>query len=100
MRFLEINEICEWARERGLAVGDGFSVQVPALPSAYRATYANGTRSGNESDAAIQFVNHLGAWQACVVWIREWGVWPSGEDWPKFYAWRGARGERRSLDKA
>jgi hypothetical protein len=27
-------------------------------------------------------------------------VWPSGEDWPQFYAWRGALGERRSLEKA
>ena len=35
-----------------------------------------------------------------MVWIRGWGIWPSGEDWPEFYAWRGARGERRSLEKA
>jgi hypothetical protein len=34
------------------------------------------------------------------VWIRSWGVWPSGENWPQFYAWRGALGERRSLDTA
>jgi hypothetical protein len=27
-------------------------------------------------------------------------VWPSSEDWPAFYAWRGALGERRSLEKA
>jgi hypothetical protein len=27
-------------------------------------------------------------------------VWPSGEDWPQYYAWRGALGERRSLETA
>ena len=34
------------------------------------------------------------------MWITLWGVWSSGEDWPRFYAWRGALGERRSLDAA
>ena len=29
-----------------------------------------------------------------------WGVWPSSEDWPCYYAARGARGERRSLHEA
>jgi hypothetical protein len=39
-------------------------------------------------------------WDECVVWIRNWGIWPSSEDWPRYYAWRGGLGECRSLQVA
>jgi hypothetical protein len=100
MEFLEANQIVQWAEERGLARGDGFEVRLPDLPSLYRREYANGRRSGQERAATDDFIGHLGTWDECVVWIRSWGVWPSGEDWPQFYAWRGAFGERRSVETA
>jgi hypothetical protein len=92
MNCLERNEISEWARERGLITSDGFVVHLPPLPVIYNGVYAQGRRSGEEGKAAADLVNRLGAWQECVVWVREWGVWPSGEDWPTFYAWRGGAG--------
>lgn len=100
MEFLEINQICEWAKQRGLVTGNTFSVELPILPSNYETVYAHGSRSGTERAAAEELVMRLGAWDECLVWIRVWGVWPSGEDWPTFYAWRGARHERRSIDTA
>ena len=100
MEFLETNQICEWATEHGLVTGHGSSVELPILPSARHASYANGSRSGLEGAAARDLVLALGNWDECVLWIREWGIWGSGEDWPKFYAWRGALSERRSLEKA
>ena len=62
--------------------------------------YAEGERSGREPAVAAAAVRALGAWNECLVWVTEWGVWASGEDWPRFYAWRGAHGERRSLEVA
>ncbi len=100
MDFLEDNEICEWAKERGLPCGAGFKLQLPELESQPRKDYANGHRSGREGAAARDLNASLGSWDECLVCITAWGVWPSGEDWPQFYAWRGARGERRSLDVA
>jgi hypothetical protein len=100
MDFLELNEICDWARNHALVTGDGFSVQLPVLPSRHYAAYAHGPRSGLEAASANDLVLALGAWDECVVWIRQWGIWGSGEDWPKFYGWRGAREERRSLENA
>jgi hypothetical protein len=97
---LEVNEICEWAERRGLITGNGFSVELPRLRSTYRAVYGQGSRSGLENAAAQELVSRLGPWDECLLWIREWGVWPSGEDWPTFYAWRGVRKERRSIEKA
>lgn len=100
MEFLEDNEICEWAVKRDLRRGVGFEIQLPELESHARKPYADGRRSGREADAARDLIAGLGSWDECLVWIRSWGVWPSGEDWPHFYAWRGALGERRSLDVA
>jgi hypothetical protein len=100
MEFLEDNQICEWAVERGLHRGDGFAVLLPELEPHPPKVYAHGRRSGLEGDAARDLIIALGAWDECLVWITLWGVWPSSEDWPEFYTWRGSRGERRSVDKA
>jgi hypothetical protein len=100
VEFLEDNQICQWAEERGLLRGERFEVQLPELPSKHRAAYANGRRSGREEAAAEELIAGLGSWDECLVLIKLWGVWSSGEDWPKFYAWRGALGERRSLEAA
>lgn len=100
MEFLENNQICEWAVQHGLASGDSSVVQLPELATRGRTLYARGGRSGREHTAAVDLVAGLGSWDECLVWIRLWGVWPSSEDWPRFYAWRGGVGERRSLQVA
>lgn len=100
MKFLEGNEIAQWAEERGLPRGSGFDVELPDLEPRRTRDYAHGRQSGLEQAAARDLVANLGAWDECLVWITGWGIWPSGEDWPEFYVWRGARGERRDLRKA
>src|SRR2546421_11588071 len=101
MRFLERNEIEEWCAARGLPLADdGVLPDDPALVHAKRATYARGHRSGREWAVAAACVQALGRWDECLLWVRGWGIWPSSENWPAYYALRGARGERRSLDKA
>jgi hypothetical protein len=100
VEFLEDNQICAWAEAQGLACGDAFEALLPVLPSVYRQVYANGRKSGHETAAAGDLVTRLGSWDECLVVITLWGVWASSEDWPKFYAWRGARNECRSLQVA
>jgi hypothetical protein len=100
VEFLEDNQICEWAEEHGIIRGEAFEVRLPDLPSRHRAAYADGRRSGREAAAAEELIVGLGLWDECLVWIKLWGVWPSHEDWPQFYAWRGGLGERRSLETA
>jgi len=100
MEFLEHNQICHWAEERGLRRGDGFAVQLPDLEPHLKKVYAHGRSSGLEAAAAHDLLAGFGKWDECLVWITLWGVWPSGEDWPEFYAWRGALGERRSVQVA
>lgn len=100
MEFLEGIEIHAWAEAHGLASGEGRELPLPALPVVFSGQYARGRRSGEEAGAAKHLVTRLGEWDVCLVVITLWNVWPSGEDWPTFYAWRGARGERRSLNIA
>ncbi len=101
MEFLEHNEICQWAEERGLRrYGNGFAFHLPELDPHPSKLYAQGRRSGLEGDAARDLIAGLGTWDECLVRITLWGVWPSGEDWPEFYGWRGSLGERRSVDVA
>ena len=100
MEFLERSGICEWAEERGLARDDGFNLRLPDWPVVHHGTYAHGSRSGEERAAAEDLVRALEPWDECLVWINGWGVWPSGENWPQFYSWRGARDEKRSLEVA
>jgi len=100
MEFFEEDSICVWAEERGLARGAGFEVRLPDWPIVYQGAYASGSRSGHERAAAEGLVRALDPWDECLVWITGWGVYPSGEDWPTFYAWRGAKDERRSLEIA
>ena len=100
MEFFEANQISEWAADLGLPHGENFEGRLPEFETRHSGTYAEGRRSGREAVAAADLLARLGPWDECLVWIRTWGIWPSGEDWPEFYAWRGALGERRSLDKA
>ena len=100
MEFLETNQISEWATNRGLAPETNLETVLRESETRSRGTYAEGRRSGREPAAAADLLAQLGPRDECLVWIRGWGIWSSGEDWPEFYAWRGASGERRSLEKA
>ena len=102
MRFFEINEIWAWCEERGIALEEGGvrPARDPQLLHCSQAHYAGGARSDREAAVARTALEALGPWDECLVWITLTGVWSSTEDWPKFYAFRGAQGERRSIDVA
>jgi hypothetical protein len=108
MTVLDHTLVWDWCREHGVPlVGDSAGsvgpitlADDPTLDRRARLFYAEGQRSGREPANAAAAVIALAAWDECLVWVTEWGVWPSGEDWPRFYAWRGAHGERRSLGAA
>jgi hypothetical protein len=101
MRFLEINEVWDWCSGTGFPLDDRARlVEDPTLSERVKWLYATGERSGREPALAADAVHALGEWDECLLWVTEWGVWPSGEDWPRYYAARGALGERRSLESA
>jgi len=101
VHFLEPNEIEEWCANHGAVLGDnGRPVIDASLAHHARITYAKGRRSGHEASVAESSFRAIGAFDECLLWVTGWGIWPSSEDWPRYYAARGARGERRSLSKS
>jgi hypothetical protein len=100
MQFLEGNQIEEWCAERGLASTPN-ALKASITSVSLRRTYGQqAAPRGQEGEIAELFVGHLNSWTESLLWVTSWGIWPSSEDWPKYYALRGAQGERRSLDTA
>jgi hypothetical protein len=99
MHFLHVNEAAEWCREHGMEIEAPFRlVQDPRLTRQAHLAFAPDGRSGLEPSTAEACIRALGDWDACLLWITDYGVWPSSEDWPAFYEARGSRGEPGSLD--
>lgn len=101
MEFLALNETWAWCAAHGFGLTPNDRPEPPSASSHHsRLPYAEGQRSGREAEVAATCAEMLGRWDECLLWVIGWGVWPSSEDWPRYYAERGARGERRSLEEA
>jgi len=73
---------------------------VPELPFQERLEFNTRGNAPDLSRVAERVLGAAGSWQECAVVLVLWGVWPSAEDWPRFYAWRGRHGVRLSLEDA
>lgn len=106
MKILHESECWEWCREHGIALaGDEPDSDLPIqlapqrdMPYVARLSYRPEATSDRERAVARVAVRTLTASDECLVWITQWGIWPSTEDWPRFYAWRGQHGMHRSLE--
>ena len=101
MRFIEINEVAEWCRENHIPVSESWHLKDdPSLRFTSRLVHSPDGRSGQEAGVARSCVKALTPWKSCLLWVTGWGIWPSSEDWPQYYAARGRLGEKRSLQEA
>ena len=106
MRFLEHTLIWEWCREHGFAIDEPEGPVAPRLaddPALRHRERSMNTAAADPARArhlAHTLAASLGAWDECLVWATDWDVWTYAEDWPRYYAWRGRFGERRSLGTA
>jgi hypothetical protein len=101
MHFIEINEIREWIEERAVILASGDKFQIPETALVLSKPFGQAVDPrGQEEAVATACVESIGAWDECLLWVQEWGVWPSSENWPAYYQARGQQGELRSLDVA
>jgi hypothetical protein len=106
MRFLEHTLIWEWCREHGFALDEPEGpvaprlADDPALRHRERSVHAAAGDPERARRLAHKLAASLGDWDECLVWATDWDVWSNKEDWPRYYAWRGGFGERRSLRTA
>ena len=100
MDFLHVNECVEWCREHGATIRDPWTLMPdPALTSSPELLFAPQGSIGREPEVADLCLAALSGFDEVLIWVDDWGIWPSSEDWPRFYAARGARGERHALEE-
>jgi hypothetical protein len=104
MQILEYPFIWEWCRVHAeLDEPDDGPIRLrddPALTHRSQLVFAPNGPSGYEPAVASAILNALGSWTECLLWVTTWGVWPSAEDWPRYYAFRARHGQRLSIDDA
>jgi hypothetical protein len=102
MEFLDAFVIEDWCRERTIRVDAEKDVLIAEGEYVVESlAYGQAAEpEGQESRVAAHCVRQLHSWDECLLWVTQWGVWPSAEDWPRYYNARGAHGERRSLEAA
>jgi len=101
MRFITVPEATEWARAHGYNF-QPFGTQARLDSDAFRTR-----RYATPEDAGARVALCRSLWESIVhgqpealLWVTEWGVWPSGEHLPLIQTLRTAHGESRPLIEA
>jgi len=106
MKILWSNEVSEWYRENNLenyVDPKGINYDEPVLPKFLHKERLEFNTQGNipKQDIIVEdFISKIPEWIECLVVITQLGVWPSAEDWPRFYSWRGKNGSKFSVNDA
>jgi len=94
MHFLTVAEAREWCRDRVELTDAG----VPTRPSR-EPRFARGPTS-DEVAFCRQLERALQPRQACLLWVTDWGIWPSSENLHLYYQLRQSYGDSRQLAEA
>jgi hypothetical protein len=107
MKILDEVFLWEWCRNRDVVDEDDDPPARPprirpdpALEHRARIVFAPNGPVGHEPAVADAILAALGRWDECLLWVTAWGIWPSSEDWPRYYALRARQGCRASIDTA
>jgi hypothetical protein len=103
MKILWSNEVWEWYRNNNIQNyidSEGAYYNKPVLPKFTNRDILEFNTQGNtpEQDIIVEnFLLGIPEWNECLVVLTLLGVWPSNEDWPRFYNWRGRNGSKFSV---
>jgi hypothetical protein len=101
MRFLRTDQCADWCQ--------GHGYQLPSQLGGHRSPESHAQHEfALPADAGQRVALCRLLWNLAdsgpvtdrLLWINEWGVWPSSEHLPLFMRWRAGFGERRSLADA
>lgn len=99
MFFLTSVEADEWSKRNGIPIrGEG--------PRAITMTHGRHLRISLEgSNRAVHFLGRqitswLGPFESCLLWVGEFGIWPSWENLHLYYRLRVSYGDSRQLQAA
>jgi hypothetical protein len=97
MRFHTLDECERWSAIHGLGVaparspfpGEHYEIVVPLSPLWNRTAWF-----------ASLLAQYMGPFEECLLWVTQYGVWPSTENMHLFDRLRYSYGEKRPLDDA
>lgn len=92
MRFYSAQECKNWLRGR--------ERQLPDVAPASTIQFPFPTNPGGILQATKWIASHLTCGQPTLLWITEWGIWPSSENWHLYYKLRQTYDDHRLLEEA
>lgn len=94
MLIIDEKETMLWLSKHGLlnAVGK-LSLPRDIEPLSFKIPVDTGAKTA----LSRMLVSFLDVSEEALLWITEWGIWPSCEDWKLFYVFRKSLGEHRPL---
>lgn len=98
MRTTTYEEAAEWVTARG--IGAPFNRGKAERFYAHRVSYALPTDVGRRTALGRALATFVEDTTAGLLWITEWGVFPSAENMPLFDGYRRSLGETRPLHEA
>ncbi len=100
MKFFEIGDISIWCQEQGLRVHESDKIEMPVFKKTRSVKVEEAGRPAFLEEAAEQCLQLFKGYSEVLVWIVDWDIFPSGEDWPDYYRFREKFGEKRSINRA
>lgn len=93
MRFYTENECEEWLRGRERR-------KPKEIPEIHRELFAYPPEGYRYFHLAHWVASSLVCRRPALLWIQEWGIWPSNENWHLYYKLRQTYGDQRLLPEA
>jgi len=97
MQFLTKEQCLAWASKEDLAFDQTPSYRDLEKVGVHKMRFATPADAGARVALARTLWNSLSDRSERLVWITEWGVWPSSEHMPLYKSLRQAFGDKRSL---
>ena len=100
MQFLTKEQCVAWVSKEGFDLGETPNYRDLEKVGVHKIRFATPSDAGARVALARTLWNSLGARSEGLVWVTEWGVWPSSEHMPLYTALRRAFGDKRPLIEA
>jgi hypothetical protein len=100
VRFLTRDEVQAWVEGRGIAIRPQWNTPDPRPEHLGQVRFLLPQTPGQVLWLARFIAQCLGPRSSCLLWVTEWGVWPSSENWHLYYRLRQSYGDHRLLHEA
>ena len=100
MRFFTPDEARDWALACGVSIPSGRSTPEHEPGHLQFVRFLLPQTPGQVPWLARFLSECLSPRDSCLMWVTEWGVWPSSENWHLYYRFRQSYGDGRLLKEA